>query len=52
MKDVRCVLLGHQWRRQPVEGERRVECRRCGLVADKSAEWGRVYGGTGPGLRM
>jgi hypothetical protein len=52
MKDLPCVLLGHRWMPHRVEGETRVECRRCGFIADASAEWGRIYGGTGPGLRM
>lgn len=45
MKRLRCVLLGHKWTRRRVEGDWRVECRRCALIADSSAEWGRIYGG-------
>ena len=44
---VRCVILGHKWHRHRVESEWRVECRRCGLILDSGAEWGRVYGGAG-----
>jgi hypothetical protein len=45
MRDIRCIVIGHKWRKERAEDGVYLRCRRCGAESITSNEYGT--GGAG-----